>query len=93
MRAGLAEDAGRSRVAVGSAVAGRDGGTACLTFCDRTEVTVACNAAAESAADRHCGRGMRITGHSPRKKDIPWLKDAAGRKMPVSGPVPRRGAR
>ena len=32
--------------------------------------------------------GMRITGTLAAEKDIPWLKDAAGAKMPVSGPVP-----
>lgn len=43
-----------------------------LTFCDGTEVTVAWQCGGGSAADRHCrSMGMRITGHSPRKRIFP----------------------
>ena len=60
----------------------------CLTFCDGTEVTVACNAAAEAPLIGIAVDGDAYYWTLAAEKDIPWLKDAAGAKMPVSGPVP-----
>ena len=59
-----------------------------LTFCDGTEVTVACNAAAEAPLIGIAVDGDAYYWTLAAEKDIPWLKDAAGAKMPVSGPVP-----
>ena len=63
-----------------------------LTFCDGTEVTVACNAAAEAPLIGIAVDGDAYYWTLAAEKDIPWLKDAAGAKMPVSA-CPRRGAR
>ena len=51
-------------------------------------MTVACNAAAEAPLIGIAVDGDAYYWTLAAEKDIPWLKDAAGAKMPVSGPVP-----
>ena len=63
-----------------------------LTFSDGTELTLACNADATDAPLI----GIAADGEAyywtlAAEKDTPWLKDAAGAKLPVSGPVPVTG--
>ena len=50
--------------------------------------TVACNAAAEAPLIGIAVDGDAYYWTLAAEKDIPWLKDGAGAKMPVSGPVP-----
>ena len=75
-------------VSQSGAVAGRDGGRRApyVLRRDRSDGSLQCGGG--SAADRHCGRWGCVLLDTRRGKDIPWLKDAAGAKMPVSGPVP-----
>lgn len=63
-----------------------------LTFRDGTEVTVACRAeAAEAPLIGIAADGDAYYWTLAAEKDAPWLKDASGEKMPVSGPVPVMG--
>ena len=79
-----------SRSAVGAVTEGEAG--TLIAFRDGTEVTVACDAEATEApligiADDEGVYYWTLAA----EKDTPWLKDAAGAKLPVSGPVPVTG--
>ncbi|WP_290540018.1 PL29 family lyase N-terminal domain-containing protein [Alistipes sp.] len=62
-----------------------------LMFRDGTEVVLACNAAAETPLVGIAADGDVWYWTLASEKDKPWLKDASGGKMPVSGPVPVMG--
>ena len=76
-----------SRSAVGAVTEGEAG--TLIAFRDGTEVTVACDAEAVAApligiADDEGVYYWTLAA----EKDAPWLKDASGEQMPVSGAVP-----
>lgn len=84
----LAEAVSRSEV---RALAEAEG-SVLLTFRDGTQITVACDAeAAEAPLVGIAADGDAYYWTLAAEKDAPWLKDAAGAKMPVSGPVPVMG--
>lgn len=63
-----------------------------LTFSDGTELTLACNAdATDAPLIGIAADGEEYYWTLAAEKDTPWLKDAAGAKLPVSGPVPVTG--
>ena len=79
-----------SRSTVGAVTEGGNG--VLIAFRDGSEVTVACDAEAAEApligiADDEGVYYWTLAA----EKDTPWLKDAAGAKLPVSGPVPVTG--
>lgn len=65
-----------------------DGGVL-LAFRDGTQVTVVCDAEAAGAPLIGVGEEDGVAYWTlAAENDAPWLRDAAGEKMPVSGPVP-----
>ena len=76
-----------SRSAVGAVTEG-DAGTL-IAFRDGTEVTVACDAEAAGAPLIGIAADEEVYYWTlAAEKDAPWLKDASGARMPVSGAVP-----
>ena len=76
-----------SRSAVGAVTEGEAG--TLIAFRDGTEVTVACDAEAVEAPLIGIAAAEDIYYWTlAAEKDTPWLKDASGEQMPVSGAVP-----
>ena len=76
-----------SRSAVGAVTEG-DAGTL-IAFRDGTKVTVACDAEAAGAPLIGIAADEEVYYWTlAAEKDAPWLKDASGARMPVSGAVP-----
>ena len=76
-----------SRSAVGAVTEGEAG--TLIAFRDGTEVTVACDAKAVEAPLIGIAAAEDIYYWTlAAEKDTPWLKDASGEQMPVSGAVP-----
>ena len=64
-----------------------------LTFCDGTEVTVACNAAAEAPLIGHCGRRGCVLLDTRRGKGYSLAERCRRSENACFGACPRRGAR